>query len=284
MNLSTDKIGLKMDNILLHVYNIPVKGIKRKTIYHFSDTHLAEYDEISSETEIEGAKKTTEAWERVRRIFAESHGEPCGDKQMLPAKEHFENLMNASKDGDALVIAGDMFDYVSHPNMRIAEKEFKDYPCPILALCGNHENPDNIPEGLLVSAMKDPIQKLEFEDLIILGIDDSKREISEAQYQELETAYGSGKKVLLAMHIPIMAEENKEALKKAGVYFQLNYEGCPEMNLKFIDLIKANASKTVAVLCGHLHFTNNTYITDGVMQYVSTQGVTGNLNKYIIGE
>lgn len=273
-----------MDNILLHEYRIPVEGIKRKTIYHFSDTHLAEYDELATETEIAGAKKTTEAWERVRKIFAETHGEPIGEVQMLPAKEHFENLMNASKDGDALIIAGDMFDYVSHPNMRVAEKAFKDYPCPIIALCGNHENPDNIPDGLLVSAMKSPIQTLEFEDLIILGLDDSKREISEEQYSALETAYGSGKKVLLAMHIPIMAEENMEALKKAGVYFQLNYDGCPERNLKFIELINANADKTVAVLCGHLHFTNNTYIANGLMQYVSTQGVTGNLNKYIIGE
>ena len=102
-----------MDNILLHEYHIPVKGIKRKTIYHFSDTHLAEFDELSTEKEIAGSKKTTEAWERVRRSFAESHGEPFGEAQMLPAKEHFKNLMNASKDGDAVIIAGDMFDYVS---------------------------------------------------------------------------------------------------------------------------------------------------------------------------
>lgn len=273
-----------MDNILLHEYHIPVKGIKRKTIYHFSDTHLAEFDELSTEKEIAGSKKTTEAWERVRKSFAESHGEPFGEAQMLPAKEHFKNLMNASKDGDAVIIAGDMFDYVSPTNVRFAQKEFENCPCPIIALCGNHENPDNIPDGTLVSAMKEPIQTLEFEDLIVLGIDDSKREISEVQYQALENAYESGKKVLLAMHVPIMTEGNENALMKAGVYFQLNHAGCPELNLKFIELIKANADKTVAVLCGHLHFANNTYIADGVMQYVSTQGITGNLNKYIIGE
>ena len=56
------------------------------------------------------------------------------------------------------------------------------------------------------------------------------------------------------------------------------------MNLRFIELIKANSDKIAAVLCGHLHFANDSHITDGIMQYVSTQGVTGNLNKYIIGE
>ncbi|MBP3388203.1 MAG: metallophosphoesterase [Clostridia bacterium] len=273
-----------MDKILLHEYRIPVKGVKRKTIYHFSDTHLAEYDSLSPEKEIEAAKKATDAWIRVRKAFADGHGEPFGEAQMLPAREHFVNLMNASRDGDVLVIAGDMLDFVNGANVRLAEKELKDYPCPVLALCGNHENANNIPEGMTISMMREPIQIAELDDLIVLGLDDSKREITEKQYSALEEALASGKAVVVAMHIPIMTEENQPVLRGAGEYFRLNYNDCPEMNLRFIELIKANPDKIAAVLCGHLHFANDSHITDGIMQYVSTQGVTGNLNKYIIGE
>ena len=46
-----------MDKILLHEYVIPAKGVKRKIVYHFSDTHLTEYDELSSAEETEKAKK-----------------------------------------------------------------------------------------------------------------------------------------------------------------------------------------------------------------------------------
>ena len=52
-----------MDNIILHKFNIPFKGVKKKVIYHFSDTHLTEYDSLSDEAEKERAIKQTAAWE-----------------------------------------------------------------------------------------------------------------------------------------------------------------------------------------------------------------------------
>ena len=39
------------NSVLLHEYKIPAKGIKKKTIYHFSDVHLTEYDVQSDENE-----------------------------------------------------------------------------------------------------------------------------------------------------------------------------------------------------------------------------------------
>ena len=90
--------------------------------------------------------------------------------------------------------------------------------------------------------------------------------------------------MIIVMHIPIMTDGNKARLEKSGVYFQLNYEGCPESNIRFIELIKQNSDKVVAVLAGHLHYADVSEIGNGVMQYVTAQGVTGNINKYIIGE
>ena len=273
-----------MDKILLHEYLIPAKGVKRKIVYHFSDTHLTEYDEFSSAEETEKAKKQTAAWENVRSGFASAYNEPYGENQRLAPLEHFNNLLTACKGGDALVIAGDMLDYVNEANLRITEKAMENPPCPTMILCGNHEKAVDIPDGKNYSAMKNPVQVIETEDMVILGIDDSKREITNEQLTALENAINGDKKVLLAMHIPIMTEGNHDALMKAGEYFRLNYEGCPEINHRFINLIKDNPEKFVAVLAGHLHFINNSYVADGVMQYVSTQGITGNLNKYVIGE
>ncbi len=273
-----------MDSIILHKFNIPVKGVKKKKIYHFSDTHLTEYDSISDTAEKERAIKQTAAWENVRSGFASAYNEPYEEAHKISGKEHFENLIKLASDGDALVMAGDILDYVSGANLRIAEKGFASLECPFISVCGNHEKPEDIPETGAVSVMKKDVQTIEFEDLIIIGFDNSKRNITEKQLNALADTLKKGKTVIIAFHIPIMTDGNREALLKAGEYFRLNYDGCPKENIKFIDMIKENASQVAAVLAGHLHFNNISEITEGVTQYVSSQGVTGNINEYIVGE
>ena len=36
-----------MDTLTITRYDIPVKGVKKKTICHFSDVHLTAYDDIA---------------------------------------------------------------------------------------------------------------------------------------------------------------------------------------------------------------------------------------------
>lgn len=273
-----------MEEIIVHEHIIPVKVIKKKIVYHFSDSHLTEYDGLSDEKEIERAKKQTAAWENVRAGFALGNGEPYGEMQKKSGKEHFENLISACADGDAVVIAGDTMDYISGANLRITSDGFSKIKCPFVAVCGNHERSNEIPNGMPVSVMKKDIQQIDMDDMIIIGFDNSQRVITPDQNRALNAAFESGKKVLIAFHVPVMTEGNERALRKAGEYFQLNYDGCPDENLVFIQNIKDNADKVIAVLAGHLHFICNTEIADGVTQYVSTQGITGNINRYVIGE
>ena len=46
--------GSFVPELLVYNYRIVVKNVSRKKIYQFSDTHLAEWDELSSEEEKEG--------------------------------------------------------------------------------------------------------------------------------------------------------------------------------------------------------------------------------------
>jgi hypothetical protein len=120
--------------------------------------------------------------------------------------------------------------------------------------------------------------------MIILGIDNSKRIISEKQLGKLSELLNRNKPILILMHVPIMAEGNCNELTECGEYFQLNYKGADENNFKFVDMIKENADKIIAVCAGHLHFKNECEIVPGVIQYVSSQGIAGNINRYEIGE
>ena len=73
-------------------------------------------------------------------------------------------------------------------------------------------------------------------------------------------------------------------MEKAGEYFWFNYPGCPGENLELLKIIRENRNDIAMVLAGHLHFRNDSLIAEGVTQYVSSQGITGYMNRFVIGE
>lgn len=273
-----------MENILIHNYKIGAKGIKKTVVYHFSDVHLTEYDDLSDENEKQYAASRTVAWEGLRRSFAEEHNEPYSEEILLSARDYFSRLVAEADNGDAMVMTGDICDFTSGANLRAVESELKSLNHPFLNVIGNHENRDDVQSGHPFERSKAPVQLLELDDVIIFGIDNSSRNITEEQNEQLKKALLGEKPLIIAMHVPIMTEGNKNELEKCGEYFQLNNKDATKEVFEFIETIKQNASKIIAVLAGHLHFANNSEITPGVTQYVSSQGILGNINRYEIGE
>ena len=82
------------------------------------------------------------------------------------------------------------------------------------------------------------------------------------------------------MHVPIMTDENKDILGKCEEYYILNNSSVSREILGLIDIIKQNSDRIIAVLAGHLHFMNNSEIVSGLTQYVSSQGLLGNINRF----
>ena len=122
-------------------------------------------------------------------------------------------------------------------------------------------------------------------DLQIVGIDNQERRITPEQLDTLRGLLATGKKTVVAMHVPLVNEENYKAVYGCGEYFRMNdYEGCPPENDEFIALLTAPDSPVVAVLTGHLHFQNVSHLSDRLCQYGVSQGITGNVHLYTIGE
>ena len=271
------------NSVLLHEYKIPAKGIKKKTIYHFSDVHLTEYDVQSDENEKAKAIKETLYWENIRCEFAEKYNESYIKARETSTHTHLENILSAAQNGDALIITGDLCDYINGANLRTVQCKLSYFPKPFMYVLGNHENKCEIPEDLCYSKIKNPVQMLDLEDLIVLGFDNSERTITAEQNLLLKQALNRGKPLLIAMHVPIMTDGNRALLEECGEYFRLNHKDAAPEVFEFIDIIKQNREQIVAVLAGHLHFRNNTEIAKGVTQYVSSQGALGNVNRYEIG-
>ena len=270
-------------SILIHDYKIPVPGIRKKVIWHFSDIHLSEYDALSTPEEVLRAKESSEGWEETRRYFAVKNGEPWEPEQRIPAAEHLKALLELAKTGDALLVAGDMSEYISPANMRHLDEAFGDFPTPWLAVCGNHDPAAQIPEGHVYSRVKQEVQILELEDMVILGLDDSQRAVNAGQLETLERLLAGEKPLLILMHVPFSTPENRAILEECGEYFRLDHPQAGPEAEAFRELIRENADKIIAVMAGHLHFGNVSELVPGVTQYVSSQGILGNVNRYEIG-
>ena len=266
--------------IILHDYKLPVKGIKKKILYHISDIHLAHSDTPSTEQK----ELTYEQWLSGWPGFAISHGEPHTQAQMKKPEEHLGCLLELAGSGDAIVMTGDICDRVSHTNLRILDPVLGKLSKPWQAVSGNHDTAENIPDGYLYSQIKRPVQILDLGDLILFGIDNSQRQVTAAQCNQLRQVLELGKPVIIVMHIPIMTAGNADLLTACGDYFRLNHPDASAETLAFIDLIRQNASRIIAVLAGHLHFHNESEIAPGLPQFVVSQSVLGNINRYEIGE
>lgn len=273
-----------MSGIVIHNYKIKAKGVKNKVIYHFSDLHLTESDELSTDAERKLSIEKTEFWKSGREYFASTYHEPLGEAQAQSTHTLFFEILSEVNRGDAFIMTGDIMDYCGGANFRFVGNALQSATCPYIYVCGNHESPNDFPELPHFSALKNPVQTLELEDIIICGVDNSKGEITPEQVEKIKKLLLNGKPVIIAMHIPVMTEENKVILEKCEGYYILNRKGASKEVYEFIDLIKQNSDKIIAVLAGHLHFANNSEIAPKVTQYVASQGMLGNINRYEIGD
>ena len=267
-------------SVQLHEHRIPFAGVQKTVIYHFSDLHLAVTDDTSTPTEAEATEKATREFDECRRWFAQHCHEPFDGEKT--AQDYFEAIIAACGDGDAVLCAGDLAECF-HP-ATMAYLDAATAHLNFMTVCGNHDTADKIPDGYALSAAKEPIQRLELPALTVLGFDDSTRTVTPDQLAALKAALAEEKPLVILMHIPFAVPENEALLRGCGEYFRLNYDGCPAENEEFIRLITDNAHRIAAVLAGHLHFNHTCPVTDTLTQYVSSQGMCGHVNKYVIGD
>ena len=273
-----------MPKILINDYEIKVKGVKRKVIYHVSDVHLTLFDKESTPEEITLAKKQSEGWQGTRHDFAQRFSELCPENESFSSLEHFNCILEkVNEDGDMLVLTGDIFDYISPAHVRFFEKTFKDLKIPYIFAPGNHEVAQEIPDGSYMAKIKAPYQSLCQDDVTFIAIDDSKKEIDDTIIEGIKRELSLGKPIVIAMHTPFIFEGTRE-FSLCGEYFRLNYTGAPEKINEFLELLRENDDKIIAVLAGHIHCKSESRITENLTQYTASQGILCNVNRYVIGE
>ena len=252
---------------------LTVPGIKRKYVfYHISDCHVVYAAEEDSQADKTLAEKHTEKWSID------------GVKPIDAFNEALE-LVNGNE-CDGLFITGDCADYYRPSVADYIKRRINECNKEVLFTYGNHEGADYsrktdhrlaYPDYAPVMHSNPSYWVKDYGDLLVLGFDNSTKEITCEQMDFLEKQCSRGLPVLLLIHVPIDSDKVRIAVEKRWgsdiqqkKYFIMGFDSqsTPESGMKFAEFVKS-AENIAAIFAGHIHHAHSGEISRGKMQYTA---------------
>ena len=267
-------------------------GLKRDyRFFQISDAHIAYIDKNSSQVDIEDNKRFHKQWDSLKVDFANQFNENCDERYDLEAHILFEKLASYAVEhgADVLVLSGDILDRVTDSNIRYLEKFISSYPLKVIYCPGNHAHHDEF--GVrrnmydrLQGVIKNPeFDVFDFDEFSVVTVDNGMKNITDFQIEKLKNEISKDKKILLVLHAPLnIGKFGEKMSKKISKYFLLGSEGDSENDFEFVNLIKSNDKKFIAILAGHIHGFAEYNVTDRLVQYTTSSALIGSGREIVI--
>ena len=266
--------GLKTEEV-----EVVIPGLTEE--YHFlflADLHIiTENDEISP-VELENIQSRL-LWSSVS-----AEATAAGYWDMLP------DILD-SCNADAVLLGGDMLDFCSTSNIACLKQGLDRLVTPYMYVRADHDIYPFWCEGI----MEDQCQTLhneidgnqecwymELPEFCVAGLSNSTDQITESGLQQMKEILSKGKPVILLTHVPyksLIDDSLQKASKKVWQERALVWgEDCnyqPDQNTEeLMNLIYAENSPVKEILCGHLHFSWDGYITENTHEHVFSPAFT----------
>lgn len=260
-------------------------------ILHITDSHIALCDERDNERKMAVMKRCGDT-EKKRRNFA-------------------EQLEYGEKNCDLIVHTGDLIDYITEAGVEFARETLKNEK--IFFIAGNHDYSQYIGEAWEDMAYRMSSYRYMgdrgfdvnmlfssrvFSGVNFVGIDDSYHQVEDWQTERLKTEAEKGLPIVLAMHVPLFEETlYKRAVEHSGDSAYLM--GCDEKHLlpysefraaeqrpspstlRFIEYVYSEPL-IKAVLAGHIHFSFESTLENGIIQYVTGGGYNNTVREITV--
>ncbi len=192
---------------------------------------------------------------------------------------------------DKILMTGDIIDFPSKTNLELLKQAIAGSKIPTSYILGNHdwvyadlqmgEGTRDMygPKFLDISDGNIDMHYDEYEDLIVLAIDNSTDRISSEQLALTEELMAKGKPMLIMMHVPMYSPTLSEDVKKAwsdrditlggeGIVHDSNADA-------FIEMISAENSPVEGLIVGHVHFDHEDLVGGSVKQYITGAAYEG---------
>ncbi len=201
---------------------------------------------------------------------------------------------------DMLFLTGDIIDFPSDANLSLLKSCIQDSAVPSMYITGNHDwsffdnynsafaRQQYLPRLADISGGNTAFHYVEYEDLIVAALDNAMDTVPGAALDGLRELCGGTKPVILLMHIPLTAETLTQPTKDVwgrdicmgpgGVGYR------EETVCGLYRLVALEQTPIAAVVTGHVHFSHEDTLPNGVPQIVTGTASQGGLCRVITVE
>jgi len=265
---------------------VKIPGLDRTyTFFHTSDTH---------------AVYALDSEPHIAKEFADRHTDKWNQDGFIPRETLDTALEDAAREkADGIFLCGDILDYYSEGTFWYVRDRLIKSGVPLYYVFGNHEDATYGYGGLPHDQAYIKFAEFMFDSpalwskdlgaFLIVGVDNSTRQITQEQLDGLEKLMAVGKPILLLMHIPVKTDDLMEAVdafwkgwEGASLYFTLGQETDSMLTKKFCDMLRQPDNNIKAIFAGHIHTSYEGEYAPGKMQYVSTPSYRGIIRKVIV--
>lgn len=223
----------------------------------------------------------------------------------LHADEIYAEEMNLVKEKapDLLILGGDIVDSAMYASIDFVTEKIRDTGVDYIYGMGNHDfeygdeyysdkaYSDYLPRLETVSATKDGYQLKEYDELVVLVVDDDNNQVTEGALNALKDLSRQDKPVILCTHVPIEPDPEysndliESSIRMWGAYDDgrsrvlLGDHACipNDVTREFIELVKSPDGPVKLVMSGHIHFYNKSNLTDNLVQITTGAGFEGDI-------
>lgn len=269
---------------------VEIEGLEKEyTIAFVNDMHMIT-DHVSGNVTEDNMAVVRERYETLSVTEEGIHSE-----ELWPEVIKFLNY----NDFDAVVFAGDILDYCSNSNIKVLKTgldELKYSDDRVMYLRSDHDyggwyggagftdsNGFNLQRFVLDS--DDTEKVIEFDGFMIVGINQSYRNLSEQSRAVIDENLDKGKPVLIATHVPFYSEvdDSLEELSmevRNRIYYWSEDGGSyvPDAETQaLIDRMYAEDSNVEQILAAHMHSSWDGYVTDRLKEHIFAPSFQGNI-------
>ena len=266
---------------------LQVAGLKRSyTFLHFTDLHAC-------------ACEGVEPADRLQYCQAREKGF-ASPEMTSAARMPYLFAYGQRIQADMLFLTGDIIDFPSDANLSLLKSCVRNSPVPSMYITGNHDWSffDNynsayarqtyLPQLAEISGGNTAFHYVEYEDLIVAALDNAMDEVPGEALNGLRKLCQGTKPIILLMHIPMTVETLTQPTKNVwgrdicmgpgGVGYWI------DTVYGLYQLVAIQETPIVAVVTGHVHFSHEDTLPNGVPQIVTGTASQGGLCRVITVE
>ncbi len=196
-------------------------------------------------------------------------------------------------DVDMVLLGGDIIDFPSEENLACLTQNLSALNMPYVYTMGNHDW--TYPWEYMTPKGRETYRPLfnsftnnspaavitEYEELVVLSVDNSSNQIESAALAKVDEAFSLGKPVILIMHVPFSTTtllQNASKVWGSSVSIDIANEGGIYPNadtLAFEQKVFAEDSPVVCILAGHVHFADEALLSGRIPQIVGDAAYKG---------